>query len=147
MKKMLMTLLIVSCLSTWAEPLKQSSEAKIIALTLLGEARGEGNTGMYAVACVIKQRSVERKLSLSKICLQRKQFSCWNGKRDLDYLLKSSSASYAVRLANHLANGGDVRRSYINYANHYCTLKTNPYWAKGKKPIKTVGNHKFFKLK
>ena len=142
-----MILLIGVCLSAQAQQSKRSHDAKILALTLLGEARGEGNTGMYAVACVIKQRALERNLSLSKVCLQRKQFSCWNGGRNLDRLLKSSSAPYAIRLADHLANGGDVQRDYINYANHYCTLKTNPYWAKGKKPTKTVGNHKFFKLK
>ena len=146
------------CLSTQAES-PQSHEAKIIALTLLGEARGEGEIGMYAVACVIKQRSLDRNLSLLKVCLERKQFSCWNSKRNLDSLLKSTSAPYAVGLANHLAGGGGVQRSYVKYANHYCTLKTKPYWAfktvvkDGKKikipinPVKIINNHKFFKIK
>ena len=43
-------------------------------------------------------------------------------------------------------------------ANHYCNVKVNPYWSfktitrNGKKikvlikPVKTIGNHKFYKL-
>ncbi|MAG59209.1 hypothetical protein CMO96_00240 [Candidatus Woesebacteria bacterium] len=146
--KILIAILMTCCLLVQASEGRDTfSETEIVALTLLGEARGEGDIGMYVVACVIKQRSMERDLSLSEVCLQRKQFSCWNGKKDLGYLFKSSSAPYAIRLSRYLIGGGDVQREYINYANHYCTLKTNPYWAKGKKPTKTVGNHKFFKLK
>ena len=38
-----------------------TKDERIVALTILGEARGEGKLGMYAVACVIQQRSCERK--------------------------------------------------------------------------------------
>ena len=77
-------------------------EQKIVALTILGEARGEGKAGMYAVACVIQQRALNRTMSAARVCKQRKQFSCWNSKRDLSYLLKSSSAPYAILLAKNL---------------------------------------------
>jgi len=139
----ILILLITNCI--YANN-KLTYTEKVIALTILGEARGEGKSGMYAVACVLKQRAVERKLGLAKVCLQRKQFSCWNGGRDLNHLLKGKSAPYAVKLARHLAAGGDLKRQYVNQANHYCTLKTNPYWAKGIKPVKIIKNHKFYKL-
>ena len=35
-------------------------EQRIIALTILGEARGEGASGMYAVGCVIQERAKEK---------------------------------------------------------------------------------------
>ena len=38
-------------------------DEEIVALTILGEARGEGTQGMYAVACVIQERSEKKKLT------------------------------------------------------------------------------------
>ena len=57
-----------------------TEEQKIVAMTILGEARGEGEEGMYAVACVIAQRSIAWKRTPKQICLADKQFSCWNPK-------------------------------------------------------------------
>ena len=59
---------------------KLTRETKIIAITILAEARGEGHGGMYAVAAVIAQRAFERKRTPTEICLKPYQFSCWNGK-------------------------------------------------------------------
>ena len=91
-------------------------EQKIVALTILGEARGEGKAGMYAVACVIQQRALNRTMSAARVCKQRKQFSCWNSKRDLSYLLKSSSAPYAILLAKNLKQ---LDLKYINWLFSY----------------------------
>ena len=76
-------------------------EQKIVAITILAEARGEGNAGMYAVAAVIAQRAFERKCTPESVCLKRYQFSCWNGKKlkDLEHLLKVKQGKYAILLA------------------------------------------------
>ena len=123
-----------------------SKETKVIAITILAEARGEGEAGMYAVAAVIAQRSFERKRTPSAVCLKKWQFSCWNGKRlkDLEHLLKVPQADYALALAKNIKL---LSRDYIGYANHYHNNKIKlPYWAKGEKPVKTIGNHIFYKL-
>ena len=131
---------------------------RIVALTILGEARGEGERGMFAVASVIRQRSIERKISPAKVCLQPWQFSIWNAGKgkvkkesELYYLWKSKSTPYARWLAKWMC--GEPSPSNPPYwpnitgkANHYCTLKCNPYWAKGQKPTKIIGNHKFYKI-
>ena len=52
-------------------------DEQIVAATLLGEARGEGRCGVYAVGCVLQQRSINRNLSPAEVCLQNDQFSCW----------------------------------------------------------------------
>jgi spore germination cell wall hydrolase CwlJ-like protein len=121
---------------------------RIVALTILGEARGEGKKGMYAVACVIQKRASERNLTPARVCLQPKQFSIWNGKKekDLQYLWKSKSTPYARELARALCRGRKFSQFFTGHANHYCTLKCKPYWAKGKKPTKIIGGHKFYKL-
>ena len=54
-------------------------ETKIIAITILAEARGEGQGGMYAVAAVIAQRAHERGQTPKEVFLKPYQFSCWNG--------------------------------------------------------------------
>ena len=40
---------------------KFTRETKIIAITILAEARGEGEKGMYAVAAVVAQRAFDEK--------------------------------------------------------------------------------------
>ena len=121
-------------------------ETKIIAITILAEARGEGEAGMYAVAAVIAQRAFERKRTPSAVCLKKWQFSCWNGKRlkDLEHLLKVPQAKYALALAKNIKL---LSRDYVGFANHYHNNKIKlPYWAKGEKPVKVIGNHIFYKL-
>ena len=151
MKKIILTFAAaVAALTVFAgdghKHFKTPKAEKIVAITILAEARGEGDKGMYAVAAVIAQRSNERKLTPSQVCLQRLQFSCWNGKsvKDLEHLLKVPQAKYALLLARNVSL---LSREYVGFANHYHNNKiTTPYWAKGKKPVKVIGNHLFYKL-
>jgi spore germination cell wall hydrolase CwlJ-like protein len=137
-----------------AEPAKDSITVRVVALTLLGEARGEGWGGMYFVACVIQQRSIERGKGCAKICLQPLQFSCWNGIhgdglqliKQRQWLFESKAAPDALRLARFIVRGHKLDRERIGFANHYCTIKTNPWWAKGRRPTGVYKNHKFYRI-
>ena len=126
---------------------KLTRETKIIAITILAEARGEGEAGMYAVAAVIAQRAFEGKRTPSSVCLKKWQFSCWNGKgvKDLEHLLKEPQAKYAIALAKNVKQ---LSREFVGFANHYHAtwMKKKPYWAKGEKPVKVIGQHAFYKL-
>ena len=123
-----------------------SRQQKIVAITILAEARGEGDSGMGAVAAVIAQRAIDRKQTWEKVCLAKWQFSCWNGKsvKDLEHLLNVPQAEMAIYLAKNMHR---IDRSKIGNANHYYAdyIKA-PYWAKGKKPVKKIGHHIFYKL-
>jgi len=143
-------ILLIGCLcfsygAKAAQPLTKNQET--IAMTILGEARGESYVGMYAVACVIQQRAKDRNKTPAQICLQRKQFSCWNSndknKPKLRGLLKTKEAYWAKQMAIHITK---LNSNYTKQADHYCTLKAKPYWAKGKTPVIIIGNHKFFRL-
>jgi spore germination cell wall hydrolase CwlJ-like protein len=122
-------------------------QAGVVALTILAEARGEGRDGMAAVACVIAQRAENRSITPEKVCLQKWQFSCWNGKteQDLDHLYKSPMADWALYLEENIRN---MNRAKVGFADHYYAdwIKA-PYWAKGKKPVAVIGKHKFYRLK
>ena len=63
-----------------AAPSAQDDDVLTLARTLYGEARGEGRAGMEAVASVVmnRVRSARYPDSVSAVCLQRMQFSCWN---------------------------------------------------------------------
>jgi len=121
--------------------------AGVVALTILAESRGEGRDGMAAVACVISQRAINRNLTPEQVCLQKWQFSCWNGKSesDLEHLYKTPQAKYALYLE---ANIDRMNRAKVGYADHYyASYIKPPYWAKGRKPVAQLGRHIFYKLK
>ena len=131
----------------------------IVAETILGEARGEGESGMYGVACVIKRRvdSPHWPNTAEEVCLQKSQFDFWTHRKSVTWddvnrarvrrLMsdnKSELANYAKRLAIHLDK---LDCSFVGYADHYCTLGTHTDWTKNNKPVKVIKNHKFFKLR
>ena len=140
------------------QPLTQEEE--VVAITLMGEARGEGEIGLYAVGCVIQKRAQERELTLSQVCLQNKinkngvrvwQFSCWNDKpyiETMKRLLKANTkqAKYSKRLARAMCAGGMLTQTFTGNANHYHANYVTPYWSKRFKPTKRIGNHIFYKL-
>ena len=132
-----------------AEP----SQRDVVAMTILGEARGEGEAGMYGVACVIAQRVINRNKTAKQVCLQKGkriwQFSCWDerdpNRKKLPTLLKTHQhAAYAKMLATNINN---LQRSYVGNADHYCHVNTHNYWTRTSTPIKVIGKHKFFKLR
>ena len=68
-----------------------------------------------------------------------------SGLKDLEHLLKVPQAKYAITVAKNVKS---LSRQFIGYANHYHAtwMKKKPYWAKGKKPVKVIGQHAFYKL-
>jgi spore germination cell wall hydrolase CwlJ-like protein len=122
----------------------------IVARTILAEAKNQGTNGMYAVACVIQQRAIDRGLSAEEVCLQRRQFSCWNkanaNDKGFKALPNSWQAKYANDLAANIIAGKALDRSVVGFANHYCRVDCDPSWVKFAKLTATVGDHRFFRL-
>jgi spore germination cell wall hydrolase CwlJ-like protein len=124
-----------------------TAELFIVALTILGEARGEGMEGMAGVASVIQTRMIERKQSASQVCLSPKQFSFWNGgvseatKRKLLATAQGKDALYLADLVVH-----KQLQSIVKGANHYHAISVSPKWAKNTKLVATIRNHKFYRL-
>jgi N-acetylmuramoyl-L-alanine amidase len=140
---------VMTAQSAIAEQL--TKEQEIVAKTILAEARGEGRAGMYSVACCLKIRAERRNRSLTRVCLQPYQFSCWNvgdpNRNKMDSFLKLPQAKYAILLAKNM---GKLNTKFIGRADHYMTVKlwkTNRIkWARGEKPVAFAGNHVFFRL-
>ncbi len=137
--------------------LYREMEIETLARTLWGEARGEGATGMLAVACVIlnRVRIAERKgkfwwgNSIIQVCQKPYQFSCWN-KSDPNFkkLLQISEDNpyyaTALRIARRAihAQMDDI----TNCADHYHAAGISPFWTKNQKPVTVIGRHIFYRL-
>ncbi|AXQ31711.1 cell wall hydrolase [Solimonas sp. K1W22B-7] len=134
-------------------PAASSEEIGIVAKTLWGEARGEPETGMRAVACVIGNRKARHwrgKLGFADVCLDRWQFSCWNEKDPnrlrMDAIERNPDAVYirALTIARELISG--QLADFTFGATHYfaTSLRRRPDWALGKNPCYQIGRHIFF---
>jgi spore germination cell wall hydrolase CwlJ-like protein len=124
-----------------------TAEILVIALTILGEARGEGFEGMAGVASVIQTRAIERKQTPTEVCLAPKQFSFWNGgvsEAKKQELLKNPQASNAIRLAKLVAE--KRMPDVVQGANHYHTFQVSPKWSRGEQTVAVIKNHKFYRL-
>ncbi len=131
----------------------------VLARTLWGEARGEGNAGMEAVANVILNRvKVARDRgghywwgnNIISVCQKPYQFSCWNRSdpnyRKLQSISEKSDLYYAtaVRIARRAVAG--VLADSTNGATHYHAKTIAPAWAQGQSPNVQIGNHIFYTI-
>lgn len=142
---------------TSAEQFYKQTEIDTLARTLWGEARGEGHEGMHAVANVVLNRVkvAEDKggfwwgNNIVQVCQKPYQFSCWN-RSDPNYrkLLEVDARDLyfatAQRIANRAVSG--CLADLTGGATHYHAAGIEPYWARGVKPIKVIGHHKFYRL-
>ncbi|SDI54870.1 cell wall hydrolase [Pseudomonas abietaniphila] len=129
----------------------------ILARTLWGEARGEGLSGMIAVAWSIRNRVEDGKEKswwgegYAGVCQKPYQFSCWN-KNDPNYPMLSGAKPIPFRelaqcrIAADQVIDGKVEDP-TNGATHYyaASMPSAPKWANGAKKTLTLGNHIFFR--
>jgi spore germination cell wall hydrolase CwlJ-like protein len=142
---------------TNADEYYKTLEVDVLARTLWGEARGEGEQGMLAVACVIHNRvkiSQEKGKywwgnSIIQICQKPYQFSCWN-RADPNFKKLTAVDETDLHFATALRI---ARRAVIGCllditggATHYHAASIMPYWVKGETPSATIGNHIFYNL-
>jgi spore germination cell wall hydrolase CwlJ-like protein len=132
-------------------------EIDVLARTLWGEARGEGNEGMEAVASVVLNRVAIAESragywwgnDIISVCQKPYQFSCWN-RSDPSYLRlqevtdKNVYFATALRIARRAVIGALDDRT--RGATHYHADYVSPHWAKGRTPTIIIGHHIFYKL-
>jgi N-acetylmuramoyl-L-alanine amidase len=117
----------------------------IVTATLILEAGGEYSEGaMQAVYEVIVNRSTKRELMQYEVCLERLQFSCWNGSVQ-DKLAQLDKAKRHPRWREAFAITLQPVTSYTGGADHYHADYCNPYWNKHMKITAKIGRHIFYK--
>jgi len=134
-----------------------SPEIDTVARTIWGEARGQGYSGMQAVANVIVNRVntvnknplyiVRWGSGFIGVCKHPWQFSAWN-KNDPNYqkltTVTAADAQFAVALEIAKKAVAGTLPDIIKGATYYHTTSVNPSWAKGASPVVVAYNHKFY---
>ena len=122
-----------------ALPLAAATEREIVAATLILEAGVDGVAGLEAVNEVIHNRARFRRQSLTAVCLARRQFSAWNGRRiEAGVALAKRSTLWREALAIVAAEP----TKHVAGATHYWAheRKADPW---GFKVLAVVGGHTF----
>ena len=119
----------------------------IIVATIIMEAGGEYHVGaLEAVYEVIMTRAKKRKMTPAQVCLQRKQFSCWNGKADGIKALEETIAKAKEHPRWVIAqNILGKKTNYTNGADHYHADYVSPYWKDSMTVTVKIGRHIFYK--
>ena len=141
-----------------AEPVRriapaEDDEIKVVALTLFGEARSQTIRGKRAVASVIYNRANGNAKLFKKVCLEKRQFSCWNQNDPNSRILhnvnvrkmsNSDRKSYGecIVVAQSMF-AGKFQPSVSS--QHYATKQVNPYWARRMMVEVVIGNHVFYR--
>jgi hypothetical protein len=135
-------------------------DVEVMAKTVYGEARGEGEEGMEAVACVIMNRFKAQKWftgyrercgikipDIAATCLKPRQFSCWN-RNDPNFELlhkvdeRDQVFAYCLDLAARTIDGR--LEDFTNNATFYHNRTNRPKWAAHKSPCYETGNYLFY---
>ena len=120
-----------------------ANQSEIVTATLILEAGGEHAEGaMQAVHEVILNRAVKRRLTSKQVCLQRKQFSCWNSGKIATLLAK---AKRHPRWHEALTIVHSAPTNYTGGADHYHADYSDPYWASSMQKTCKIGRHIFYK--
>jgi len=133
-------------------PVVDPEQRDVTARTLWGEARGEGQRGMEAVAAVIMNRVRDPRRwpnTPAEVSQQPWQFSCWNANDpNLPQLMRVTDSDPQFRLALNIAERAitGILTDPTHGANHFHTHAVNPSWSRGVTPIAIIGNHRFFRL-
>ena len=122
---------------------------RVISYTLYAEARGESFRGKKAVAAVIHTRSQQLGIPMAEVCLQEKQFSCWNKLSEVPaYYASGANLRQADVKARSDCYGlawllvaGYVKWEHLTH--FYNPSKASPSWRQDMKGVKTIGNHVF----
>lgn len=127
----LLASLVVFATIAHAEP-----DWTLVEKTLLAEAASEGEAGMYAVGCVMRNRGY----NLDGFVGSRR--------KDLDDFVRHQPASVqsaARRCVERLKSG---QRDTTLGATHYENTRAfgTPRWARGRKSLTVIGRHTFWRL-
>lgn len=141
-------------------PAPAGDPADVLARTLWGEARGEGEAGMIAVAAVVLNRvriSQEHGgrywwgRDVMSVCRARAQFSCWNpGDPNRPKLLAVDETDAEFRLARKVAAdaiAGRLADPTFGATTYKLATLPWPYgWGHPRLPLIQIGKHAFYNL-
>lgn len=132
-----------------------TQDVLILAKTILGEAEGEPFAGKIAVAWVVVNRAIRRRMTVAMVCLQPQQFSCWNeGSARLARMERAHISEpyfrscYGVAclvLAGEYADPTRGAQFYFTREKPKGTVVWPPSWAVAMEKVAEIGAHDFYR--
>lgn len=122
------------------------------ALTVWREARGEPYTAKLAIACVIRNRSLDERRRWphdpAKVCLQPHQFSCFDAGDPNAAKFPAPDDAVFLDCCRAVAEAQAGEWDPSRGANHYHHLPSGrePSWAHPLKLTVVIGKGKFYRL-
>lgn len=137
---------------------KELDDARLIAICLYGEARGESLSGKIAVASVIMNRVKKDGWfgsTIKEVILKPKQFSCFNDKdpnrrklvmiaQNWDYFFQKDKALRECYYVAEKVIEGTTFQDNVFGATHYKTAKCRASWADSMNLVAVIDNHEFY---
>ena len=126
---------------------KQYNSKDIVAKTIWFESGNQSLYGKKCVASVIYNRSKSNPKDLIKVCLAKKQFSCWNKtNHNIVKIRPSTSYEDCKSFANDMSTGEFHIVNGFSGVNYYHEKSVRPKWAKSKWFVCRVEDHLFYRI-
>lgn len=131
----------------------KSSEAAVVAMTVLGEAEGEPWAGKMIVAETFVNRSNASRKTLKDTCLAPNQYACWNGEERQRKLIARAAELERINsqawkdckeLAKCICQPGYTPSTSATHYYAPAKMDKPPWWADKMKLVAIVAGHKFF---
>lgn len=125
-------------------------DADTLARTMYGEARNQGAQGLQAVANVVMNRYRDPRFpkTVSGVCLQANQFSCWNAtdpNRTVILAVTASNSIFAQCQSIAAQAIAGTLPDITGGAEYYFNPSVvTPSWAAGMRHTVTIGAHSFY---
>lgn len=120
---------------------------RIVAAVLMGEAWGEGERGMTAVAEVIHNRARETGKSPLSVVLKKGEFSSL-GRTTPERLYRKFSQKkdyqVALRIAKTCYNAPEKLPNLTKGATYYDHKRNHPWWLSDMNFVACIGNQNFY---
>ena len=120
---------------------------RIVAAVLMGEALGEGEVGMTAVAEVVRNRARDWHKTPLEVVLKRGEFCCLNPTTPENLYRKFSRMkgyATALRIAKTCYNAPAQLPNMTRGAIYYDNKRGRPRWLPSVRLVACIGNHNFY---
>jgi len=118
-----------------------------VALTLWGEARGEDEKGIAAVATVIYNRAHGQSDKLLKVIKAPKQFEVWNNGNKPSIKIQNNNDkaiwNYCQKVATEMVN--NTFKPMDSWTHYYNPSNAKPSWGANRSGV-MIGQHKFMTI-
>jgi spore germination cell wall hydrolase CwlJ-like protein len=127
-------------------------------MTLYAEGRSEGIEGLILIGMTILNRAyspIRWPDTIKRVCLQPKQFSCWNDLTDPNTVKTlaawenkhyDANMKQCLWVTDGIINGHICKSDLYTSINHYHHKRILPYWVTGREPLIKHKNHWFYAL-